>query len=173
MSDEGVLLPHGVRLLPSGNMVVFGYGDHPSTRRCLDWLEAELGAGDTVADVGTGTGILAIKAALLGAARVVCYEADLRLHDLIAANIAANGVGDRVELRGAFPETWDGERTDLLVANVGADSLAYEWGEYADQWYDDHRAEAERPQTRMIEVPADAIVEYGPDGSLVIRPREA
>lgn len=128
-------LPHGVVLLPSPAVRVFGYGDHPSTKRCLAWLDSHVTPGCSVADIGSGTGILAIKAALLGAGRVVAFDAGEVERDMIARNAEANGV--TVEVRGLFPEEWDGTRFDLLVVNIGPDSLAYDWSEYADAHYDD------------------------------------
>ncbi|MCF0253275.1 MAG: 50S ribosomal protein L11 methyltransferase, partial [Duodenibacillus sp.] len=56
-----------IRLDPG---VAFGTGSHATTRLCLAWLDGNVTAADTVIDYGCGTGILAIAAARLGAARV-------------------------------------------------------------------------------------------------------
>jgi len=167
MEDDSVLLPHGIKLCPSPNHAVFGYGDHSSTKRCLDWLEKNITSGCTVADIGGGTGILAIKAYLLGAGSVTCYEADNIARSLVEKNVEANGVD--ITIAGSFPEEWSGKKFDLLVANLGAGGLAYTWDDYAGKWYDDHRAEEEKPKMQTIQVPANAVVEQGPDGSLIIR----
>lgn len=77
--------------------LAFGTGDHPTTRTCLIYLQKHVFPGAVVLDVGTGSGVLAIAAALLGAARVVAID-----HDPVACraardNLARNpGVGGRV-----------------------------------------------------------------------------
>jgi len=56
--------------------LAFGTGSHPTTRLCLEWLEAHLHGGEEVLDYGCGSGILGIAAALLGAARVQAVDID-------------------------------------------------------------------------------------------------
>ena len=56
--------------------LAFGTGSHPTTRLCLEWLEAHLQGGEDVLDYGCGSGILAIAAALLGAQRVEAIDID-------------------------------------------------------------------------------------------------
>lgn len=78
--------------------MAFGTGEHPTTRGTLLLMQDVVRPGDTVADLGSGSGVLAIGAAKLGAARVIGIE-----HDPIAAtsaehNVRANGVDDRVTL---------------------------------------------------------------------------
>jgi ribosomal protein L11 methyltransferase len=85
-----------IRLDPA---TAFGTAEHPSTRACLRFLEGLVGAGDRVADVGTGSGILAIAAARLGAGRVLALEADADACRTARTNVALNGVADRVEVR--------------------------------------------------------------------------
>lgn len=53
-----------------------GTGQHPCTRLCLEAMEQNVKPGDTVLDVGTGSGILSIAAKLLGAARVIACDID-------------------------------------------------------------------------------------------------
>jgi len=78
--------------------MAFGTGQHPTTRQCLELLETYVRPGHRVADVGTGSGVLAIAAALLGAARVVAVDVEPVALEAAAGNVAANGVGDRVTL---------------------------------------------------------------------------
>ncbi len=109
-AEPDALLP--IRLLPVGTKAK-GWGWEPDTRAALDWLAERVQPGMTVADIGTGTGILAIAAARLGGV-VTAYET-LRLPRSIAAdNFALNEID--VELLGEY----DGRRGfDLAVANLG------------------------------------------------------
>ncbi|MDR7561572.1 MAG: 50S ribosomal protein L11 methyltransferase [Armatimonadota bacterium] len=113
---------------PPGRVVVsldpgmaFGTGLHPSTRQCLEVLEDCLRGGEVVLDVGTGSGILAIAAARLGAARVVAVDVDPVAVEVATRNVVHNGVADRVEVRvGTFLRDVP-EQGDLIVANLTAD----------------------------------------------------
>ncbi len=78
----------------------FGSGSHQSTRMALDLLGGLSLGGATVVDVGSGSGILGIAAALLGAARVDLVELDGRGEDVGLSNARRNGVADRVRWAG-------------------------------------------------------------------------
>lgn len=77
--------------------MAFGTGEHASTRGALRLTEAAVRGGDRVLDVGSGSGILAIAAARLGAAEVLAVECDADALENAHDNIARNGVADRVE----------------------------------------------------------------------------
>ncbi len=77
---------------------VFGDGSHATTHMCLELLECEINAGDTVLDVGTGTGILAIAAAKLGARRVIAADIDWDSCQAASENIALNRVEHTVRV---------------------------------------------------------------------------
>ena len=100
--------------------LAFGTGTHPTTRLCLDWLATARPAGATVLDYGCGSGILAIAAAKLGAARVTGVDIDPQAVDAARANAAANGVAgdflaaDRLPPAASF---------DVVVANILANPL--------------------------------------------------
>jgi len=75
----------------------FGSGEHGSTRAALTLLSRLLQPGDRVIDLGSGSGILAIAAIKLGAARAIGIEIDPEANEIAARNAARNGVSDRVE----------------------------------------------------------------------------
>ncbi|MBI2887936.1 MAG: 50S ribosomal protein L11 methyltransferase [Chloroflexi bacterium] len=72
--------------------MAFGTGDHPTTRACLRALERLILPGDRVLDLGTGSGILAIAAARLGASAVLAVDVDPIAVEAARANCVSNGV---------------------------------------------------------------------------------
>jgi ribosomal protein L11 methyltransferase len=100
--------------------VVFGSGLHPTTRGCL-LAVAECFARDairTVVDFGTGTGILAIACALLGARRTWAVDCNPLALKVAEKNAAANNVTDRIEFVAADRLGVLSGRSDLLVMNI-------------------------------------------------------
>lgn len=79
--------------------MAFGTGYHPTTRLCLEWLEEIIRGGETCVDVGTGSGILAIAAAKLGAARVYAVDIDPLAVEIAAENARINGVQEQVQVQ--------------------------------------------------------------------------
>jgi ribosomal protein L11 methyltransferase len=100
--------------------MAFGTGTHPSTRLCLLGLEDEIKAGDLVLDVGTGSGILAIAAAKLGAGSVDAVDIEPVAVRSARENATRNGVGDllRIEPVGAGPDQPFTGEYDLVLANI-------------------------------------------------------
>jgi ribosomal protein L11 methyltransferase len=96
----------------------FGSGSHPTTRMCVEALEHLMAAGVRVADLGCGSGVLSIVAALLGADAVTAVDIDSAAVEATTANARRNGVEGRIaasttridELSGPF---------DVVVANIG------------------------------------------------------
>jgi ribosomal protein L11 methyltransferase len=82
-----------IRLEPG---MAFGTGLHPTTRLCLAALESHLAKDSAVLDVGTGSGVLAIAAAKLGARSVFALDADPVAVAVAQENVTANGVAGRV-----------------------------------------------------------------------------
>lgn len=78
--------------------MAFGTGLHPTTQMCLLALEKHLRPGDHVLDLGTGSGILAIAAAKLGAAACLATDIDAVAVEAARANVAMNGVSERVQV---------------------------------------------------------------------------
>ncbi len=76
--------------------MAFGTAEHGTTRGSLRLLERAVEEGDSVLDVGAGSGILSIAAVLLGAQRVVAIEADPLACEALEENVVRNGVGTRV-----------------------------------------------------------------------------
>ena len=72
--------------------LAFGTGHHPTTALCLEWLDGDDLVGKTVLDYGCGSGILAIAALKLGAARVIAVDHDPQAIEATLSNAAANTV---------------------------------------------------------------------------------
>jgi ribosomal protein L11 methyltransferase len=97
----------------------FGTGSHPTTRLVLAWLEREVRGGERVLDYGCGSGILAIAAMKLGAARAVAVDIDPLALEAARYNASANGVA--VEALAADAPL--ALQADLTVANILANPL--------------------------------------------------
>ncbi len=72
--------------------MAFGSGTHPTTTLCINLIEAYLNKGDSVLDIGTGSGILMITAAKLGAGLICGVDKDTVAVDVAAANLKLNGL---------------------------------------------------------------------------------
>jgi ribosomal protein L11 methyltransferase len=79
--------------------MAFGTGLHPTTRMCVICLEKYLRTGDRVLDMGTGSGILAIAAARLGASSVLALDNDPVAVQVARRNASLNNVVDAIEVR--------------------------------------------------------------------------
>lgn len=99
--------------------LAFGTGTHPTTRLVLSFLDQCIRGGEQVLDYGCGSGILAIAAAKLGAARVDGVDVDPQAVETAAANARANGVA----LRAALPEALAPTTYDIVVSNILAQPL--------------------------------------------------
>jgi predicted RNA methylase len=82
--------------------------------------------GDTVVDVGSGTGILALFAAAAGAGRVIAVEADTRLAGWIRETVQANGFGGRISVLAGDARMMDLPVADVLVAELVETALIEE-----------------------------------------------
>ncbi len=103
--------------------LAFGTGTHPSTRLCLEWLDAHPPVGRQVLDYGCGSGVLGLAALALGAAAVTGVDIEPQALQASRANAAANGFdADRLTLLApaALPPE---RRFDLLLANILAGPL--------------------------------------------------
>jgi ribosomal protein L11 methyltransferase len=108
----------------------FGTGHHPTTRLCLAALQQFNLRGNTVLDVGTGSGVLAIAAQRLGAARVIAIDDDPDAVQSARENVQRNGV--TVDVRIADLRTTVLARFDLVLANLTGGLLVQSAGRLQD-----------------------------------------
>lgn len=125
-----VIRPSWREYAPKGEEVVleldpgmaFGTGLHPTTRLCLEQVEQRTQPGMQIIDVGTGSGILALAAAKLGADSVYCIDNSSVAVESATANAALNGLSDKITVAlGILDET---EAThmagqfDIVLVNI-------------------------------------------------------
>ena len=95
----------------------FGTGDHPTTRMCLEYLEMQVAPGNSVLDLGCGSGILAVGAKMVGAGETLAIDIDPIAVEVAKENITRNNVevktavGDVLELQ--LESRWD-----IVVSNI-------------------------------------------------------
>jgi len=113
--------PDALRLTDS---TVFGTGHHPTTALCVEALEEALTTAvpDSVLDVGTGSGVLALTALMLGVSRAVGLDIDADALKVAAEHARLNNLADRLQLVLGGPDVVDGA-WPLVVANVLAAPL--------------------------------------------------
>ncbi|MCG6955641.1 MAG: 50S ribosomal protein L11 methyltransferase [Gemmatimonadetes bacterium] len=92
--------------------MAFGTAEHGTTRGCLRLLDGTVTRGAHVLDVGAGSGILSIAAALMGAAKVVAVEGDELAIEVISENVRLNGVDDVVTCEPSWADV-------ALLASLG------------------------------------------------------
>ncbi len=102
--------------------MAFGTGHHPSTRMCLEAVEALVLPNSRVLDVGCGSGILSIASAKLGAAEVVGYEIEEPAARVARENALRNGVEQVVKVVQGTLGSDDGREQgyDVVLANISA-----------------------------------------------------
>ena len=111
--------------------LTFGTGSHASTQLCLEGVEAHTKQGDTVLDLGCGSGILSIAALVLGASHALAVDIDPKAVDVAYENAALNGIGkDRYTVRAgdiltdtALAAEIARQRYPLVLANIVADVI--------------------------------------------------
>lgn len=102
--------------------LAFGTGYHPTTYSCLEVLEELIRPGHSVLDVGTGSGILTIAAAKLGAAHITAVDIDGNAVRAAQKNFRRTGIADVVNAEsGSIPSSATRGRTyDMAIANISA-----------------------------------------------------
>lgn len=131
ISNSLVIRPSWVDYQPrNGELVIdldpgmaFGTGYHVTTVMCAEHLEEFLKPGMTVLDVGTGTGILAMSAAKLGAGEILAMDFDSVAVRVARDNIQSNGLEDRIIVRQNDLLSGITAKVDLILANIIADVI--------------------------------------------------
>ncbi|UUC49726.1 50S ribosomal protein L11 methyltransferase [Pseudomonas citronellolis] len=113
--------PEAVNLLLDPGLA-FGTGTHPTTALCLEWLDGQELAGDTVLDFGCGSGILAIAALLLGAKQALGTDIDPQALEASRDNATRNGI-DPALFPVYLPADLPAGQADVVVANILAGPL--------------------------------------------------
>lgn len=98
--------------------MAFGTGLHPTTQMCLQALERVVRPGQRLLDVGTGSGILAIAGAKLGASSILAIDTDEVAVKTAAANVAQNGAAGQIVTRQGTLGTVREQEWDVIVVNI-------------------------------------------------------
>lgn len=116
--------PKGSIVLNIDPGMAFGTGTHETTKLCIKALKKHVKAGSTVADIGCGSGILAIAAAYLGAKDVLAFDRDTASIDAANKNIEVNGFGGKIKvIKSDLLKDAPQFSADIIVANIIADII--------------------------------------------------
>jgi ribosomal protein L11 methyltransferase len=126
VSDKIIIKPTFKEYEASENEIVltldpkmsFGTGDHQTTKICLMFIEKYLKPVMKVLDAGSGTAILGIAAAKLGAKNVIAFDIDEWCHENGIENTKLNDVSDKVEIRKCELSEIEEKDFDLIIANI-------------------------------------------------------
>ncbi len=134
--------------------MAFGTGLHPTTRMCLEVVEELAQPGMTTLDLGTGSGILSIAAAKLGAAPILALDTDEVAVRSAHQNCAANRVAELIQVKkGSLDSLKSTQQWDLVLVNILATVIVKLFGEGL----------AEHIRPGGLIVLAGIIEEQGPD----------
>lgn len=132
MTDNIIIKPTWEEYEPAeGEMVIeidpgmaFGTGTHATTRMCVKHLEKYITSeNDKVLDLGCGSGILSIAAALLGSKNVYGVDIDPNAVAASAENVEMNGLSDVIEIAYGDVTEGLGMKADIIAANLMADLI--------------------------------------------------
>lgn len=139
-TDTIIVKPHWEKRKAKDNEIIidinpglaFGTGSHPTTRMCLRQIETAIDEKlmrpglmfnpPSVFDVGTGSGILAIAAAKLGAGRIIAADVDERAIAAAEENLKLNNLEEEIELINGSADSV-ADTYDIVVANIFAEEL--------------------------------------------------
>lgn len=108
----------------------FGTGHHCTTQLMIESMLDGSVEGKRVLDMGSGTGVLAIVAAKLGAESVLAVEIDDMAEESVRENIALNGVEDKVESICGDASAIEGREFDVVLANINRNILLADMNAY-------------------------------------------
>lgn len=114
----------GEKIIDIDPGMAFGTGTHETTRMCINAIEKYMKKGDSLIDIGCGSGILSIAAAHLGAEKVIAVDLDKLAVKVSKENVDLNGFSNIIDVRyGDLTDVIE-EKADVIVANIIADIIA-------------------------------------------------
>ena len=113
----------GDRVIEIDPGMAFGTGTHATTRMCIGFLEKNIGPEDRVMDIGCGSGILSIAAALCGAADVHGFDIDPDAVTASLENVEKNHLTGRIRIAEGDVTKGLGEKADIIAANLMAELI--------------------------------------------------
>lgn len=113
----------GDRIIEIDPGMAFGSGTHETTGMCISMLEQVIRGGENIIDVGTGSGILAIAAGLLGAGHVLAVDIDPDAVRVASENVSHNGLDRVVDVRQGNLLDHVDQVCDICVANIISDVI--------------------------------------------------
>ena len=123
-SWEEYTAKEGEKIIDIDPGMAFGTGTHETTRMCINAIEKYMNKGDSLIDIGCGSGILSIAAAHLGAEKVIAVDLDKLAVKVSKENVDLNGFSNTIDVRyGDLTDVID-EKADVIVANIIADIIA-------------------------------------------------
>ncbi|KAF0139805.1 MAG: 50S ribosomal protein L11 methyltransferase [Stygiobacter sp.] len=126
VTDRIVIKPSFKEYIPKPDQLIikidpkmsFGTGEHATTKLVLQHLEKYVVSGDSVLDIGSGTGVLGIACVMLGAAKALCIDNDEWCLLNGVENVKANGLENIIEVRQCELKDVNETEFDLVVANI-------------------------------------------------------
>ena len=115
----------GEKIIKLDPGMAFGTGTHPTTKMSLFALEQVLRGGETVLDVGTGSGVLSIASSLLGAKNIYAYDLDDVAVRVAQENIELNPGMENIRVATGDLLRGVEHQADVIVANILADILIH------------------------------------------------
>lgn len=109
----------------------FGTGHHATTQLMVEMLLSSIVKGKRVLDMGSGTGVLAIVAAKLGAESVLAVEIDDMAEESVRENIELNNVGEKIVSVCGDATAIEGKKFDIVLANINRNVLLADMKAYA------------------------------------------
>ncbi|MFJ6957492.1 MAG: 50S ribosomal protein L11 methyltransferase [Ligilactobacillus animalis] len=101
----------------------FGTGTHPTTKLALQALETVVRGGETMIDVGTGSGVLSIAAKYFGVAQIAAYDVDAEAVKAAEENLALNGMQDAITVGANDLLAGIKTKVELITANILAEII--------------------------------------------------